>query len=161
MQILVTGEASARTRVFNVHWAQLVVAGLGLILLLLLLSGTIYHVVFLKAARDGWPVVSQIVKLVVRDEIAQRDRFMRENLDAMATRVGELQARMVRLESMSDRVSGLAGVKPEELKALRQSAMPTEALRAAGGTLCAAGPSHAGATWTDADCAGHRRRSAG
>jgi hypothetical protein len=38
--------------------------------------------VFLKAAREGWPVVSQLVRLVVRDGFAQRDRFMRENLDA-------------------------------------------------------------------------------
>ncbi|MDZ7814057.1 MAG: hypothetical protein U5L74_13540 [Ideonella sp.] len=83
----------------------------------MLLSGTVYHFVFLKAAREGWPVVSQLVKLVVRDEFAQRDRFMRENLDAMASRVGEMQARMVRLEAMGDRVTGLAGVKPDELKA--------------------------------------------
>ena len=48
----------------------------------LLLSGAVYHFVFLKAAPRGWPVVSQIVRLVVRDEFAQRDRFMRENLDA-------------------------------------------------------------------------------
>jgi hypothetical protein len=58
--------------------------------------GHVYHFVFLKAAREGWPVVSQIVRLVVRDEIAQRDRFMRENLDAMAQKVGEMQAKLVR-----------------------------------------------------------------
>jgi hypothetical protein len=86
----------------------------------MMLSGTIYHFVFLKAAREGWPVVSQIVRLVVRDEFAQRDRFMRENLDAMAQKVGEMQAKLVKLEAMSDRVSGLAGLKPDELLPLRQ-----------------------------------------
>ena len=134
MQILVTGDGLARTRAFHVHWLQLAAAAAALLLLLLLLSGTIYHVVFLKAAREGWPVVSQIVRLVVRDEIAQRDRVMRENLDAMATRVGEMQARMVQLDALSDRVSGLAGVKAEELKVLQPpaGAMPS-APAAAGG----------------------------
>ena len=51
-------------------------------------------------------MVSQIVRLVVRDEFAQRDRFMRENLDAMAQKVGEMQAKLVKLEAMGDRVSG-------------------------------------------------------
>ena len=134
MQILVTGDGLARTRAFHVHWLQMVAAGAALLLLLLLLSGTIYHVVFLKAAREGWPVVSQIVRLVVRDEIAQRDRVMRENLDAMATRVGEMQARMVQLDALSERVSGLAGVKAEELKVLQTpSGAPPAARAAAGG----------------------------
>jgi murein DD-endopeptidase MepM/ murein hydrolase activator NlpD len=57
----------------------------------------------------------------VRDEIAQRERVMRENLDAMAQRLGEMQAKLVKLESMNERVSGLAGVKPEELKLLQRS----------------------------------------
>lgn len=133
MQILITDGGLARTRVLNIHWLHLTLAAAALALGLLLLSGTVYHFVFLKAAREGWPVVSQLVKLVVRDEIAQRDRFMRENLDAMATRVGEMQARMVRLEAMGDRVTGLAGVKPDELKALQRSGPPGAQAAAAGG----------------------------
>jgi murein DD-endopeptidase MepM/ murein hydrolase activator NlpD len=58
---------------------------------------------------------------VQRDEIVQRDRFMRENLDAMARKVGEMQARMVNLEAMGERVTGLAGVKPDELKSLQRA----------------------------------------
>jgi murein DD-endopeptidase MepM/ murein hydrolase activator NlpD len=118
MQILITHGTLARTRVLRFNRWQLAGALASLIIVLTLLSGTIYHVIFLKAAREGWPVVSQIVRLVVRDEFAQRDRFLRENLDAIAQRVGEMQAKLVKLEAMSDRVSGMAGVKPEELRQL-------------------------------------------
>jgi murein DD-endopeptidase MepM/ murein hydrolase activator NlpD len=85
----------------------------------------VYHFIFLKAAREGWPVVSQLVKLVVRDEFAQRDRFMRENLDAMAQKVGDMQARMIQLEAMGDRLTGLAGIKGDELKSLKQPVSTT------------------------------------
>ncbi len=119
MQLLITHGTMARTRVLHFNRWQLVLAGAALAAVLMLLSGAIYHFVFLKAAREGWPVVSQIVRLVVRDEIAQRDRFMRENLDAIAQKVGEVQAKLVKLEAMGDRVAGLAGVKAEELKPLR------------------------------------------
>jgi murein DD-endopeptidase MepM/ murein hydrolase activator NlpD len=119
MQILITHGSLARTRVLHFNRWQLLSALGALIVVLTLLSGTVYHFVFLKAARDGWPVVSQVVQLVVRDEVAQRDRFMRENLDAMAQKVGEMQAKLIKLEAMSERVSGMAGVKPEELEQIK------------------------------------------
>ena len=119
MQLLITHGRLARTRVMQFSALQLLLGLLALAFALMMLSGAIYHFVFLKAAREGWPVVSQIVRLVVRDEIAQRDRFMRENLDAMAQKVGEMQAKLVRLEAMSDRVSGLAGLRQEDLQDLQ------------------------------------------
>jgi murein DD-endopeptidase MepM/ murein hydrolase activator NlpD len=116
MQIMITHGSLATTRVLQLNRVQLALAGVALMLLLVLFSGLMYHFVLLKAAREGWPVVSQIVRLVIRDEVAQRDRFVRENLDAIATKVGEMQAKLLKLEAMGDRVSGMAGVKPEEFK---------------------------------------------
>ncbi|PXW94594.1 murein DD-endopeptidase MepM/ murein hydrolase activator NlpD [Sphaerotilus hippei] len=121
MDILITHGGLARTRSMHVRPVQLWLIVITLVLLLMLLSGAIYHFVFLKAAREGWPVVSQVVGLVVRDEFEQRDRYMRENLDAMAQRVGEMQAKVIRLEAVGARVSGLAGLKPEELRALDEA----------------------------------------
>jgi len=128
MQIMITHGSLAPTRVLQFNRLQLGAMLAVLAALLMVLSGAIYHFVFLTAVRDGWPVVSQVVKWVVRDETAQRDRFVRENLDAMAKKVGEMQAKLLKLEAMGDRVSGLAGVKPEEFKPL---------LRAVGGAASA------------------------
>ncbi len=122
MQILITHGSLARTRVLQFNRWQLGAALAALVVVLSLLSGTVYHFVFLKAAREGWPVVSPLMRLVVRDEFAQRDRFMRENLDAMAQKVGEVQAKMIKLEAMGERVSGIVGIKPEELKQLAPKA---------------------------------------
>jgi murein DD-endopeptidase MepM/ murein hydrolase activator NlpD len=134
MQILITHGSLARTRVLSLSRLQIVLALCALVTALLLLSGAVYHFIFLKAAREGWPVVSPLVKLVVRDEIAQLDKNMRNNLDAMARRVGEMQARMVSLEAMGERVSGLAGVKTDELKSLQQPASaPDRSARAPAG----------------------------
>lgn len=124
MQILITHGRLARTRCLQLNTLQLSLAGLGLVLGLMLLSGAIYHFIFLKAVNEGWPVVSQVVKLVVHDESAQRDRFLRENLDAMATKVGEMQAKIVRLQAVSERVAKLAGIKPEELRELQAAQAP-------------------------------------
>lgn len=124
MQVMITHGSVASTRVLTFRGWHLGAAFGALVLLLLIFSGTVYHFIFLKAAREGWPVVSHIVRLVVRDEIAQRDRFMRENLEAMARKVGEMQAKLFKLEAVGDRVSGLAGMKPEELQPLRRGLVP-------------------------------------
>jgi murein DD-endopeptidase MepM/ murein hydrolase activator NlpD len=42
---------------------------------------------------------------------------MRDNLDALARKIGEMQAKLTQLESLGERVSGLAGVNPAEIKA--------------------------------------------
>jgi murein DD-endopeptidase MepM/ murein hydrolase activator NlpD len=131
MQLMITHGSVARSRVIHLSRWQLALGVLALAALLMLLSGAVYHFVFLKAAREGWPVVSQVVRLVVRDEIAQRDRFMRENLDAMAQRVGEMQAKLVRLEAVGLRVVGLAGVKPEDLRPAERGTVPGAAPAAA------------------------------
>ena len=133
MQILITHGASARSRVLQLSAWQLGLASALIVVTLILLSGTIYHVLFQKAAREGWPVVSQLLKLVVRDEFAQRDRFMRENLDAMAQRVGEIQAKLVRLDAVSERVSQVAGVKASELQLMRNAPVPATAASGAQG----------------------------
>jgi Peptidase family M23 len=42
---------------------------------------------------------------------------MRENIDLMAKRMGEMQAKMLQIESLGERVSGLAGINPSDIKA--------------------------------------------
>ncbi len=121
MQIMITHGGMSRTRVMHISPTQVIVSVGFLVMAILLASGAIYHYFFLKAAREGWPVVSQLVKLVVHDESAQRDKIMRENLDAMAQKVGDMQARMIKIEAMGDRVSGMAGLKPEDLSGLART----------------------------------------
>lgn len=116
MHLIITDAWLARSRAIHLTGTRLMVAGLAVSLVLMLVAVGLYHWVFLKGAREGWPVVGTLVRLVVKDEIEQRDRFLRENLDAMARQVGEMQAKMMQLESLGERVSGLAGVNPNDLK---------------------------------------------
>lgn len=116
MQLIITDAWLAKSRAIHLSGTKLMLALAGLSFALMLTSAGLYHWVFLKGAREGWPVVGTLVRLVVKDEFAQRDRFMRENIDVMARRLGEMQAKMLQLESLGERVSGLAGVNPADIK---------------------------------------------
>jgi murein DD-endopeptidase MepM/ murein hydrolase activator NlpD len=50
-----------------------------------------------------------------------RERYLRENVEAMALQLGELQAKLLKIEAVGERVSGLAGLKNEELRALDEA----------------------------------------
>lgn len=131
MQIIVTATHVARTRVINLAGWQIAAGALALLLMMMGLSAALYHYVLLKGAREGWPGMSQVVKLVLRDDSAQRERYMRENLDAIASKLGELQAKLLQLDAVGDRVSGLAGLKPEDFEGLDAPAVPGRAASAA------------------------------
>jgi murein DD-endopeptidase MepM/ murein hydrolase activator NlpD len=117
MHLIITDAWLAKSRAIHLSGTKLLLAGLSLSLALMLVAAGLYHWVFLKGAREGWPVIGALVKLVVKDEFALRDRFMRENLDVMARRLGEMQAKLLQLESLGERVSGLAGINPADIKA--------------------------------------------
>ncbi len=121
MQILITTSASARTRAWQFTPVSLVLSGLAMMLPMMLVSLLFYHAIVLKAAQEHWPIISEAVRFVERQELAQRDRYMRANLDAMAQKVGDLQARLLRLEAVNERIAGMAGIKPDELKRLEDT----------------------------------------
>ena len=116
MHVIITDAWLAKSRAIYLSGTRLLVTGFVAALALMMVAAGMYHWVFLKGAREGWPVFGALVKLVVKDESDQRDRFMRENIDVMARRLGEMQAKMVQLEALGQRVSGLAGVNPAEIK---------------------------------------------
>lgn len=117
MHLIITDAWLAKSRAIHLSGTKLLLAGVSLSFALMIVAAGLYHWVFLKGAREGWPVIGSLVKLVVKDEFALRDRFMRENLDVMAKRLGEMQAKMLQLESLGERVSGLAGINVGDIKA--------------------------------------------
>ncbi len=116
MQLIITDAWLARSRAIHLTGTKLVLAALLASFVMTLLAAGLYHWVFLKGAREGWPIIGQLVRMVVKDEFEQRDRFMRENLDLLARKLGEMQAKMTQLESLGERVSVLAGVNPNEIR---------------------------------------------
>jgi murein DD-endopeptidase MepM/ murein hydrolase activator NlpD len=116
MQLIITDTWLARSKALHVSGLRLVVAGLAAAFVVMVTALLLYHWVFLKGAREGWPVVGAFVRLVVKDEAEQRERYMRENLGVMARKLGEMQAKVLQLESLAERVSSLAGVTMPDTK---------------------------------------------
>ena len=72
------------------------------------------HIAVVRPAGLKLPFLEAAVAKSTQPDSAGKDRYVKENLNAMAMRLGEMQAQLMRLDALGERVQGLAGVKPEE-----------------------------------------------
>jgi murein DD-endopeptidase MepM/ murein hydrolase activator NlpD len=93
------------------------------------LSSSMFYLVFRHAAEIKLPLVQQLLLSAQEQQTQNAKEFMRENLNAMAVRLGQMQAQLVRLDALGERLSVLAGVKPHEFRMSeppgRGGALPT------------------------------------
>ena len=82
----------------------------------LALSSSLFYLVFRHAVEIKLPLVQELVLSAQAQQTQNAKEFMRENLNAMAVRVGQMQAQLVRLDALGERVSALAGFKPQEFR---------------------------------------------
>ena len=80
------------------------------------IAAGLYYVTFKYAAQIKLPVLQGLVGHFKQDETRKNAEYTQQNLDAMAIKLGEMQAQLTRLDALGDRVSTLAGVKPQEFR---------------------------------------------
>jgi len=85
----------------------------------LLVLAVFFALVFSAAILFSWlsvhlrlPVVENLMLSVQQRESSKIQDYVANNLQLMATRLGELQAKVLQLDSLGQRVSGLAGERP-------------------------------------------------
>ena len=111
MQIILLHSRLRQARSLTLSSRHLV-AGLVLFVLSVLGTATALDlVVFRHAGRWMSPVAADAT---ANDATLKQDRYVKGNLTAMAVRLGEMQAKLMRLDALGERVQGLAGIKPEE-----------------------------------------------
>jgi murein DD-endopeptidase MepM/ murein hydrolase activator NlpD len=80
------------------------------------LAGALYWLSLRFAADLRIPLVHQLVLAVQQSESERSREFMQQNLNAMAVRIGEMQAQLTRLDALGERLSAMAGIRPQEFR---------------------------------------------
>lgn len=110
--ILLHPRFSAKTLTLT-RW-HLMLMGLVFLSLVILVSFLLYYLTFRHASDLNIPVVRDVLASATQDDTSKKDKYVKENLAAMAMKLGEMQAQLMRLDALGERVQGLAGVKPQE-----------------------------------------------
>jgi len=112
--ILVAG-ATAKARTITLDWHHWALGGAALLLLFVTFTFAFNFVTLKWAAATQHPWLATLVLADQREEAARVQERVQGHLNAMAVRLGELQAQMLRLENVGERLARSAGLNPKEL----------------------------------------------
>ncbi|HLE66030.1 MAG TPA: M23 family metallopeptidase [Burkholderiales bacterium] len=116
MQIILISDRLGRARTLALTLRHIVVsAGLALLVLGVLTAG-LYWVSLRFAAELKIPVVRQLLLATQKRDSERAREFVQQNLNAMAVKLGEMQAQLTRLDALGERLSTLAGIRPQEFR---------------------------------------------
>jgi murein DD-endopeptidase MepM/ murein hydrolase activator NlpD len=116
VQIILISDRLAKAKSVTLSLRHLV--GSALLALLLLCAATVglYWLTLRYAAEVRIPVLQRMVLAANEAESERARAFVQQNLNAMAVKLGEMQAQLTRLDALGERLSSLAGLRPQEFR---------------------------------------------
>ena len=115
MHIILVSDRLTTAKTIVLTWRHLAMATATLMCTVIGLSSLFSYVTVRHAADIRLPFLQELLQAANAEENRVSHQFVRENLNVMAVRLGEMQAQLMRLDSMGERLAGLAGVKTQEL----------------------------------------------
>ncbi|MBU1213883.1 MAG: M23 family metallopeptidase [Gammaproteobacteria bacterium] len=114
MNIILVSNSSAKARSLTLTGTHMVLAGLvalGLFIAAVLMAQ--YAIVRFQSGSISNELRSWLAS-AQDEEMRKQELFMRQSLDAMAVRLGQMQAQLQRLDGLGARLAKLSGMKPQE-----------------------------------------------
>lgn len=115
MQIILLHPRLKRARSVTLT-AKHVLLALLFLIIGMVVSGALLSYLVLRHVANGEsaPMLRQLLMSMAQQEEDRKEKYLKENLAVMAVKLGEMQAQLMRLDALGERVQGLAGVRPEE-----------------------------------------------
>lgn len=114
MQIILLHSRFKQARSVTLTHRHLLLALIGLVLAALIMAVAIDGIAQRLGGGLPLPSLGSAIRPAAVEDGGKKDKYLKENLAAMAIKLGEMQAQLMRLDALGERVQGLAGVKPEE-----------------------------------------------
>lgn len=111
--ILVSGKL-ARARTLTLTVPQLVLGAAATLLALLFLVFGLHYFMLRYAASLHSPLLDTLILSAQQEQNDKMQSYLRENLNAMASRLGQMQAQLLRLDTLGERLAKTAGFNPRE-----------------------------------------------
>lgn len=116
MQIILVSNHMATARSITLTIRHLVVAITVLVLTVLMLSSLFSYLTMRHAAEIRLPFLQDMLRSISLDEEGKTHALVRESLANMAARLGQMQGQLMQLDSLGERLAGMAGIKQKDAK---------------------------------------------
>jgi len=116
VQVILISSRLAKARSVTVSLRHVMVTGTLGLAIVVGLAGALYWLSLRFAADLKIPLVHELVLAAQKNETERSREFMQQNLNAMAVKIGEMQAQLTRLDALGERLSTMAGIRPQEFR---------------------------------------------
>jgi murein DD-endopeptidase MepM/ murein hydrolase activator NlpD len=117
LNIILVSEHLAKARTINIGVRQFAVMAMGLVVSVFVMAGTLNYLMLRYASElHILPYLQNMVVSMQQTQQTQTESYLRDNLNAMAQRLGEMQAQLLRLDTLGERLAKLAGFKPQDFR---------------------------------------------
>lgn len=116
MNIILVSNRFSKPRTLTLSVQQVFLLGGALALMGAVLFGSFYYFVLRHAVEGRNPLLTDLVREAQQDESQRAQSYLRASLNSMAAKLGELQAQVLRLNTLGERLTKAAGMKPQEFQ---------------------------------------------
>lgn len=116
MQIILVSNHMTTARSITLTSRHLVMAITALVVTVLALSSMFSYLTVRHAAEIRLPFLQDMLRNISLEEAGKTRDLVRENLANMAARLGQMQGQLMQLDSLGERLAGMAGVKAKDIK---------------------------------------------
>ena len=115
MNIILVSGRLGRARTITLDWPQLTLLGIGAMLSVVVLAGMFHYMALRIASESKLPYLNTLLFSAQQRQDEKNESYLRENLNALAMKLGEMQAQLMRLDTIGERLAKIAGFKPQDL----------------------------------------------
>jgi len=114
MNIILVSEKLSKARTITLTLPHLVAGAIAAAFSVLVLAFCIQWLVLRYAPSLNSPLLNSLILSVQHEQNEKVQSYLRENLNAMAAKLGQMQAQLLRLDTLGERLAKTAGFKPQE-----------------------------------------------
>ncbi|MFA7269497.1 MAG: M23 family metallopeptidase [Sterolibacterium sp.] len=114
MHIILVSDRLATAKSINLGWRHLIWGFAGFVGLVIGMSTVFSYVTMRHAAEVRLPFLQDMLRTMTAAETERSKEFVRENLNAMAVKLGQMQAQLTHLDSLGERLTKMSGALPAE-----------------------------------------------
>jgi len=115
MNIILVSEKLPKARTITLGWFHLIASAALMLATVLALAGAMNYGLLRYAAELNIPYVKDVLVAIQEQQHQRTQSYLQDNLNAMAIRLGQMQAQLLRLDTLGERLAKLAGFKQQEL----------------------------------------------
>ncbi|MDP3871933.1 MAG: M23 family metallopeptidase [Pseudomonadota bacterium] len=114
MQIILVSSRLTTAKAITVQPWHLVSALVAFTVLVFSLASAFSFITLKHASEWKLPLIDDMIATARNEEIRRSELFVRENLNTMAVKLGQMQAQLIQLDTLGSRLAKFAGVKAPE-----------------------------------------------